>query len=164
MGGRATPELTTERLVLTPLRVDDAREMVGVLSDAALYTFTGGAPPELEQLQSLYRHQVAGPKSNGEVWHNWVIRLSGGGAIGVVQATVMGESADVAWIVAPAWQRRGYATEAAHAMCEWLLSNGVRALAAHIHPDHVASNRVAAAVGLSATEEIDSDGEVIWRS
>lgn len=165
MGRRVTPELATERLVLSPLSEDDAREMVGVLSDAALYRYTGGRPPDLDELRVRYRNQVAGPRDSDEVWHNWVMRLAGArGAIGFVQATVQGDHADVAWVVAPAWQRRGYATEAARAMCDWLESDGVRSLTAHIHPDHVASNVVAERLGLTRTGEMDADGEAVWSS
>ena len=33
---------------------------------------------------------------------------------------------------------------------------------AHIHPEHLVSGSVAAAVGLAATDEVDDDGEVVW--
>ena len=165
MPQQPTEELTTDRLVLTPLRIDDATEMVGVLSSNAIYSFTGGNPPEIEELRGLYRSQVSGPPLGAELWHNWIIRLlDAGGAIGLVQATVIDNSADVAWIVAPAWQRRGYAQEAANAMCDWLRLHGTVTITAHIHPDHTASNRVAAAVGLHATDEVDPDGEIVWSS
>jgi RimJ/RimL family protein N-acetyltransferase len=164
VSGRHTAELTTKRLVLTPLREDDAAEMVGVLSDAALYTFIGGSPPGVDELRTRYRRQVKGPRRTGEIWHNWIIRLNGSGAIGFVQATVQDESADVAWMIAPAWQRKGYATEAAGAMCEWLRAAGIETITAHIHPDHLASNKVALAIGLESTGQIDDEGEMIWSS
>ena len=165
MARRLTEELTTDRLVLTPLREDDATEMVQVVSFAALYGFTGGEPPSLRELRTRYRKLVSGPHSMREIWHNWVVRLSGGGgAIGVVQADIVDTAADVSWMIAPPWQRRGYATEAASAMCRWLRRHGVDSIAAHIHPDHIASNKVAAAIGLSTTGETNDDGEVIWQS
>ena len=139
--------------------------MVGVLTDSALYAFTGGTAPDLEALRQQYQRQTAGSPRTGEAWHNWVVRQKdSGGAIGFVQATVIADSADVAWTIGPAWQRRGYASEAAAAMCDWLLSTGVRVLTAHIHPDHTASMGVAVAIGLTATDETDDDGEVIWSS
>lgn len=165
MARRLTEELTTKRLVLTPLREDDAAEMVQVLSFAALYSFTGGAPPSLGELRSRYQDLVAGPHSAREVWHNWIVRIAdAGGAIGVVQATIHDTTAEVAWMIAPPWQRRGYATEASIAMREWLERYGVETIMAHIHPDHIASNKVAKALGLSATDEVDDEGEVIWSS
>jgi len=85
-------------------------------------------------------------------------------AVGYVQATVSGDASDVAWVVGVKWQGQGIATEAASAMCEWLASHGVERFTAHIHPEHAASGRVAAAVGLQPTDEVDSDGEVVWAS
>ena len=160
-----TAVLRTNRLVLSPLRTADAAEMVEVLADGNLYTFTGGDPPNLPDLRSQYESQVAGPSSGEAVWHNWIIRPDDtGAAVGLVQATVTGDFADVAWVVGVVWQGRGYASEAASAMCEWLAAQGVEKVTAHIHPGHVASQRVAASLGLQATDEIDSDGEVVWAS
>jgi RimJ/RimL family protein N-acetyltransferase len=158
-----TAALTTGRLVLTPLRPDDADEMVHLLASEELYAFIGGAPLTLEQLRARYEAQVAGPPGPEQVWHNWVIRLrQTARAVGFVQATVTGEAADVAWLVGVAWQGQGLAGEAAAAMCAWLGECGVSSVAAHIHPEHVASERVAEAAGLASTGNVDSDGEVIW--
>ncbi len=152
----------TERLQLEPLSETHAAEMVSVLADPSLYEFIGGAPPSLNDLQAQYRAQVAGSGDEREVWLNWVIRLEGV-AVGFVQATVTGSVSDVAWVVGAAWQGRGIATEAARAMCDWLTTVGVSRLEAHVHPAHVASQRVAAALGLIDSKEIDDEGESIWR-
>jgi RimJ/RimL family protein N-acetyltransferase len=161
----ATALLRTDRLVLSPLREADAVEMVGVLSDSDLYVFTGGSPPRLADLESQYEAQVAGPSSGEEVWHNWIIRPNEiGKPVGFVQATVTGASSDVAWVIGVDWQGQGFASEAASAMCDWLATQGVEQFTAHIHPGHVASQRVAASLGMQATDEVDSDGEVVWRS
>lgn len=139
--------------------------MVEVLSDTGLYAYTGGSPPDLEELQSRYSHQVAGPPSGRQVWHNWILRLvESDVAIGFVQATVENGSADVAWLVAPEWQGRGLGTEAAAAMCAWLAAHGVDEFIAHIHPNNEASARVASTVGLRPTGTLDDEGEVIWSS
>ena len=161
----ATAVLHTDRLVLTPLDSADASEMVEVLSDSELYAFTGGNPPSLEELESRYRSQVAGPPHGGEVWHNWILRLvKSRRAVGFVQATVIGEAADLAWVVGPEWQGRGIAVEAVAEMCEWLGARGIERFTAHIRPEHDVSGGVAAAVGLRPTEETDDEGEVVWAS
>lgn len=139
--------------------------MVGVLADPSLYTFIGGVPHPLPELEARYRRWIAGSPRSGETWHNWVIRLSqGGDAIGHLQATVLDDerAADIAWMVGTAWQGRGYATEAAQALVGWLAANGVETVTAHVHPDNLASARVAERAGLTATGEIE-DGEVVWR-
>lgn len=156
-----TEAIRTARLFLTPLEPKDAVEMVGVLSDPTLYTFTGGVPPTLGELKERYRRQSAGCPRPDEIWHNWILRLDGG-AIGLVQATVKDGGADLAWVVGTPWQGVGYATEAAVAMREWLAADGVASFSAHIHPDHTASNGVAIRLGLANTGEIDDEGELIW--
>jgi hypothetical protein len=40
-------------------------------------------------------------------WHNWIVRSrTTGSAVGYVQATVTGDTADVAWLVGVRWQRQ----------------------------------------------------------
>jgi RimJ/RimL family protein N-acetyltransferase len=158
-----TPELHTHLLTLEPLTADHASEMVGVLAEGSLYEFTGGGPPTMAELQERYAFQAAGSPRDNEVWHNWVLReTESGAAVGYVQATVQGASADVAWLVGVQSQGRGLAKEAAGAMVAWLRSEGVRTIEAHIHPDHAASAGVAAALGLRSTGEMDDEGEIIW--
>lgn len=81
-----------------------------------------------------------------------------------MQATVIGDSADVAWLVGTTWQGQGFATEAAAAMCSWLATEGIAHFSAHIHPEHAASAKVATAIGLRPTDDVDSDGEIVWVS
>lgn len=156
--------LCTDRLTLTPLGVSDAGEMVAVLADPALYRFTGGSPPDLHDLTARYRSQIDGPGgSNDEAWYNWIVRLrTTEEAVGFMQATIRDDTADIAWVIGTAWQRRGFATEAATAMCGWLCGSGIREFKAHIHPDHVASRTVATMLGLRNSEAVDDDGEEVW--
>jgi RimJ/RimL family protein N-acetyltransferase len=158
-----TGSIRTARLTLQPLDLRHAAEMVDVLADAALYEFTGGEAPDLDALQARYRAQVDGSPDPDEIWCNWIVRRSEDQeAVGFVQATVSGSAADVAWLIGVDHQGQGFATEAAGAMCAWLVENGVSRLTAHIHPRHVASERVALAIGLTMTGDIDDDGEAIW--
>lgn len=159
--------LCTERLLLDPLRVEDADAMVPVLSDPALYEYTGGEAPSLEQLRRRYAAQVAGQSPDGaQRWLNWVICVrTSGEPVGYVQATVEEQDgareAEVAWVTGAAHQRQGYAVEAATAMLDWLTAQGVRTVVAHVHPQHEASMRVAERLELTRTERVQ-DGEVRW--
>ncbi|MFB6718882.1 GNAT family N-acetyltransferase [Kribbella sp. NPDC056345] len=150
---------STSRLTLLPLAPQYAEEMAGVLSDPALYAFTGGEPPTVDALRARYERQVAGSGRADEHWLNWVVR-AGDELIGFVQSTVTGSTAEVAWVIGSAWQGHGYAKEAARGLADRLKAQDLR-IVAHIHPDHSASAAVAAAVGLSRTDQLD-DGEYLW--
>ncbi len=139
MNSTPTAPLTTERLRLDPLRTDDAAPMVDVLASPDLYRFTGGTAPSLADLGRRYAAQTAGSPEPDEQWFNWIVRTHDGSAAGFVQASITGGVGDVAWVIGAAAQGRGYAREAASAMCDWLQSIGVAELYAHIHPDHAAS-------------------------
>jgi len=160
----ATDQLSSARLRLVPLAVADAAEMVGVLSGNALYEFTGGGPPGLDELRARYAGQAAGRSPDGrEEWRNWILRQPGGQAVGYVQATITGAGrrAEIAWVIGLPWQGQGYATEAALALVGWLDSRGVQVIQAHIHPEHAASAAVARRAGLRPSGVIE-DGEQLW--
>jgi RimJ/RimL family protein N-acetyltransferase len=138
--------------------------MFPILNDPRLYEFIGGSPRSIEELRSRYESLASGQSPDGlEAWLNWIVRLhENGAAIGYVQASVMDESADVAWVIGVAWQRQGYASEAALAMVEWLIARGLTSIRACVHPEHAASAGVARLCGLSPTDKM-VDGEVVWR-
>lgn len=155
--------ITTERLDLLPLRVEHAEEMSAVLSDPALHTFIGGTPDTPQALRSRYQRMVAGSPDPAVTWLNWVIRLREEACLtGMVQATIIGPVAEIAWMVGTPWQRRGIATEAAHGLIAWLGGQPVETLIAHIHPAHRASAAVATSLGLTPTD-IRQDAEIQWR-
>jgi RimJ/RimL family protein N-acetyltransferase len=163
--GAAADRITTARLELVPLAVSDAEEMVAVLGDERLHTFTGGRPPTLDELRARYARLVEGRSPDGaEQWRNWIVRRRDGRAVGTVQATIAaaGRAAEVAWVIAVPWQGQGLAAEAAEGLVAWLEARGVQTITAHVHPDHHASATVAARAGLAATGEVH-DGEQVWR-
>lgn len=158
------PELTTDRLVLEPLRIEHAVEMVDVLGDDELYEFIGGFPPNLEQLTERYEFQVARNHAENEEWFNWILRLGRhGAALGFVQATLNGSNADVAWVVGVKWQGRGFAVEAGSRVITWFGDQGVNSFIAHIHPEHRVSQGVAHSLRFDNSGEVDEDGEEIWQ-
>ncbi|MBM7170504.1 GNAT family N-acetyltransferase [Streptomyces sp. G44] len=175
-------EIRTARLDLIPLRVEHAADMAVVLGDPALHTFIGGSPDDAEMLRNRYRRMLAGSPDPGVSWCNWVVRLREGflsssrersqvegssGLVGTVQATIgpgaEGPLAEIAWVIGTPWQGRGFASEAARGLADWLAAQGMRTLVAHVHPDHGASAAVAAAAGLAATGEVH-DGEIRWEA
>ncbi|MGW2225890.1 GNAT family N-acetyltransferase [Streptomyces formicae] len=163
--------IRTARLDLVPLRVEHADEMAAVLADPALHTFIGGAPDGVTALRARYGRMLAGSPDPAVSWLNWVVRLRTGQLpclVGTVQATITpgadgdGPTAEVAWVIGTPWQGRGFASEAACGLVDWLTTQrAVRTLVAHVHPDHEASAAVARAARLTATDVVQ-DGEIRW--
>jgi RimJ/RimL family protein N-acetyltransferase len=137
--------------------------MVTVLADSSLYEFTGGAPPTIDELVRRYQLQTTGPASSEESWCNWIIFMGNlGRAVGFVQATIVHDVAELAWVLGADRRGRGFATEAVRGVCGWLRGNDVRRIEAHIHRRHEASHAVAQRIGMIRTGECDDDDEEIW--
>ena len=160
---------STERLDLEPLAVTHAAELAPLLDDASLHEFTGGAPLPAAALAARYARLAARRSPDGgQLWGNWVVRIRAtGAAAGIMQATLPAGGpaagpAEVAWVVVRAAQGRGYAKEAARSLVAVLQEAGWTVVA-HIHPGHLASQRVARAAGLAPTGEV-RDGEIRWVS
>lgn len=165
MAPEPVPALATARLLLSPLRAADADGMLRVYADERMYEFTGWEPPTLDALRERYERLAIGwSPDRTEQWCNWIVRFTGDtDPVGAVQASVAADRAwaSVAWEIGLPWQRRGIASEAALVVVEWLLAEGIERITASIHPDHVASARVAERIGLVRTDELD-DGEIVW--
>lgn len=69
----------------------------------------------------------------------------------------------MAWVLGMPWQGRGLAKEAALALVAWLAGQDVTVVEAHIHPEHLASQGVAEAVGMAPTDR-EVDEEIVWRA
>jgi len=155
----------TERLDLEPLAVAHAGELASRLDDVSLHEFTGGVPLSAAALAARYARLAARRSPGGDrLWGNWVLRVRAtGAAAGIAQATLPAAGpAEVAWVVVRAAQGRGYAKEAARSLVAVLQAAGWTVVA-HIHPGHLASQRVARAAGLSPTGVV-RDGEIRWVS
>lgn len=157
----------TTRLTVEPMTSAHAAEMHSVLADPAMYSFMGGSPRSVAELEARYaRLSVGGSADGTELWGNWVLRVTGtGAAAGELQVTLpaAGQRAGpalVAWVLGSGFQGHGYASEAAISLVDRLRTDGW-SVAADIHPDHVASQRVARAAGLTLTDQV-VDGEQRW--
>lgn len=157
--------IATARLDLVPLTHEHAAEMFEILKDPLLYEFTGETPPsDVETLTRRYEFWEQRRSPDGlQLWLNWVMRERESRAlIGHAQATVAAGYTEIAWVVGASRRNRGYASEAAAGVVKWLLGLGVSEIRASIHPEHLASIRVAERAGLKRTDVI-AGGEVIWR-
>ena len=164
-GGVGLAPAMNDVVSLRPLAVSDAPEMVDVLSSPRLYVFTGGEPPDEAELRRRYAVQTRGCSTDGsQRWLNLIVALEPGGqAIGYVQATIPQSSGptEIAWVIGEPWQGRGYARTAAELLADELRRMGVVDVVAHIHPEHVASQRVATHLAMSPTGVV-VDGETRW--
>ena len=146
-----------------------AAELAPLLDDTSLHEFTGGAPLSAAALAARYARLAARRSPGGDqMWGNWVVRVHATGTVaGTVQATLPAGGpaagpAEVAWVVVRPAQGCGYATEAARSLVALLQTVGWTVVA-HIHPGHLASQRVARSAGLSPTADV-RDGEIRWVS
>lgn len=138
-----TTLIGTQRLELVPLRAEDAAELAAVLEGEPLHVLTGGA--------SL----------------SWALRRSDDaqllGVVGALSVRRAGRRiVRVALLVGREWRGRGYASEAARAVVDWLWRNGASDVVAHVHTRDVAAQVVAARAGLEPTDDRIGD-EQIWR-
>ena len=158
--------LESGRLVLSPMVRDDAEDLFGLRRDPTLYRFTGGAPPaSADDVQQRIRLLEGRRSPEGdELWLNWTLRLrSSGEAVGYVQAGVREGRADLAWVIGTPFQNRGYATEAGRRVAAWIVEYfEVSEFRAAIHPDHAASRKVAARIGMRPSGELTDEGEELW--
>jgi RimJ/RimL family protein N-acetyltransferase len=71
---------------------------------------------------------------------------------------------EIAYGVNPAYQRRGFATEAARALVEYALRSGVSLVRAHTLPHENASTRVLTKCGFDCVGEVmDPEDGRVWR-
>ena len=156
--------IKTFRLSLAPLLASHAPELFPILLDRQLYSFTGDEPPESQAaLEERYRYlESRKSPDESQLWLNWLVTLANNKTpIGYVQATVSESHSDIAWLIGLHWQGNGYASEAASALAKWLQKNGVKAIRCCIHPNHVASQRVAINTGFNKSSTVE-DGEDVW--
>lgn len=92
----------------------------------------------------------------------WVVETHGGEFVGDCGLTL--QDVEGTWLVESGWhvrsdlRRRGYATEAARAVREAARAAGIEHLVAIIRPDNLASQGVAANLGMTLEREIHKHG------
>ncbi|HEX4154917.1 MAG TPA: GNAT family N-acetyltransferase [Acidobacteriaceae bacterium] len=172
---RRTPDLKTARLrlvAITPamLKADEAAD--GTLGNILGAEVTAEWPPEHWE-PHVHRFIVKQfedePQTRG--WHRYVLlpRRDEDGRgyvlIGAVGAFPKFEGdAEIGYSTVPAYQRCGYATEAAKALVEWLLrQKGVRSVSAQTYPRLPESIKVMERCGMTFVGVGDEAGTVRYR-
>ncbi|MDE2868705.1 MAG: GNAT family N-acetyltransferase [Chloroflexota bacterium] len=160
--------LETDSLRLTPMVECDTDALFRLLKDPEIHVFTGGHPPaSADDVRAKIRRRESRRSPAGdELWLNWTLRLKADrSVVGYAQAGVQQGKADLAWVVGVPFQRRGFASEASQRVLQWLRDDlGVHEFRANIHPDHVASHRVARNIGLLKSGERTDEGDEVWRA
>ena len=167
-GAAAFDELVTERLRLRRSVPTDAPTISAYRSDPAVHRFQGWERTDVDAVRAEVEEMAERlPGAAGGWVQLTVVDAASGEILGDVgMATVDDEPGviKVGYTIAPAFQRRGYATEAVRALVayafEALDADVVRM---HASADNAASIRVAEKVGLRFVERRQyRDGDEIW--
>jgi len=115
--------LVTQRLALEPLTPGHADAMFEGFADPALYLWVNAEPPkDVEDLRERFTRIAEPYAPRGELWLNWAVRITDGGAYaGLVEATVRPDRVVfLAYYVFTKYMRRGIAREACSAVIDHL--------------------------------------------
>src|SRR5687767_9604035 len=106
--------VATTRLRIAPLEAAHAAGLFEAFSDPRIYEhIEGGLPGKVAELAEQLARRVAGSSDNQERWLNYAVQLQdSGGWIGRLEATIIPQWAEVAYVFGPAYWGRGYAAEA----------------------------------------------------
>jgi RimJ/RimL family protein N-acetyltransferase len=160
------PTLRTARLVLRPFTEEDIEPLHGLLGkgDVMRY-FPNPNPPSLEGVQKLVLGQLKHWHDHGYGW--WGVEFPGTeGLIGWSGLTFLPETTEVevAYLLGKAFWGKGLATEAARACLRFGFERvKPDEIVAIVHPENVASQRVAEKLGMSFTNEAHYFGMDCYR-
>ncbi len=138
--------LATERLILRAFRAEDAGDLFEYLSDPQTYCFEPGEPIDHDQAARQAADMAASPDF-------WAVELK-------ASAKVIGQiylkqieplelrTCELGYILSPAFQRQGYASEATAALVTHALTaRGMHRVVAHCNPENVASWKLLEKIG-----------------
>lgn len=139
--------LRTDRLLVRPVRADDAAGLAERRNDPQVARYQGYALPySREQAEQQIQQVLAleGPQDQ-QWWMAIVADRAAGGVLGdlAVRLSWEGRTAEVGYTLAPRHWGRGYASEAVEALVEYLFERlRVTRVFGMLHPDNVASASV----------------------
>lgn len=156
--------LRTPQLDLTPLEPADAKSLFEVLAEPELYRHLPHGPPSDAGALEERFSRLATRRSPDErqQWLNWVVRERGSGeAVGLVEVTVEGGQAHLAYFVARAHWRRGIGRQACAAVLEHLREElAVTEVVAEMDARNTASFALVESLGFRRTA-LHRDADVI---
>jgi len=145
--------LTTERLTLRHLTVNDAVDLHRIHHEAGVWKYFLGSPPaSVEEERPFIERNLARYREHGFGFWATVLRETGEliGRCGLLSQEVDGRNeTEIAYLLSPRFWGRGLASEAARGIRDHAFQSlGCSRVVSLIHPANVASKRVATAAGL----------------
>jgi RimJ/RimL family protein N-acetyltransferase len=150
--------MQTERLVLRPLRADDADALHPMYADADANTY--GSHPATTTVEES-RERVAKAVADTD-WRAWAITLKGeDAAIGTLACYEkrQGKVTEIGYILSRAYWGHGYITEAVAALIDLLFAEGQRRVFADTDPDNTASIAVLRRLGFTLEATLRAEWE-----
>ena len=146
-----TPVLETARLVLSPFAPEDWADCLrNYRADPRMYVWTGGRPETEAEIRQWLAGAAEAYADPDTIY--WAVRLRGGEVIGEVFVDDFGRRnrwCELDWRIGPAFQKKGYAAEAARCAMEFLLSEaGFHRVQAKCAAENAASLRVMEKLGM----------------
>lgn len=116
--------VTTARLVLRPLDLGDVEVVTAYRRDPIVARFQGWGVEDAGDIERGIREmQTRAPLMVPGPWSQLGV-VYGGVLVGDVGVRVLAEepgAVEIGYTIAPAWQGRGFATEAVRGVCAWAL-------------------------------------------
>jgi RimJ/RimL family protein N-acetyltransferase len=162
-----TPILETQHLKLREFREDDLDELAAMVADEEQMRFYPCSKTRVEASAWIIRNLVLYEEYGFGFWFIESIPTSGFlGYCGIRPVSLQGASEmEVGWHVEKTFWNQGVATEAATAARDLAFRRfAIARLVAIIHPDHIASRRVAEKIGMhdEQTTVLDDYSAVIY--
>ena len=121
-----TPDITTDRLRITPLQQSDAAALFGYSSQEQIARFQSWVPQSADEAAALIDRSAAIPFNQNETWFLLAVRSARTGELlgdlGVHFVGDDGQQVEIGFAMSPAHQRQGFAKEATRALLDHLFS------------------------------------------
>jgi len=143
-------EIYTERLLLRTVRPGDAAAYYGCRSLPAVRRYQG-CPKSLAQAKRRLAACAALSPNTPRTWYQFAVieRASGAFAGDIAVHFTDGRQAELGYTLAPGFQGRGYATEAAKAVLAWLFDTlGLHRVSCSADPRNKPSLKVMRRLGM----------------
>ena len=146
--------LRTERLTLRPFTPDDLAALYAIQSDEGVARWLYNDPRSLEETRELLATKIGGASVRGEgEWLSAAAVLREAGElvadVSLLWASETHRQGELGFVVHPAHQGRGYATEASRPLLEFAFRTlGLHRVVGRLEPRNVGSARVLEKLGM----------------